>query len=410
MKISNIATIAGIALCLLTSIILFIYNKRKISASNFLAAYFLTIAYGLFIILTISTKYIEVWPHTFRTGLLAYYLVSPFAYLYIKKVVEPSKSNWKELFCFLPALFFLIDYAPFFLLSSGVKLIILKDQLKNLNVLLSFNEGWITPRWFHQVFRNLVSLFFWILSLRLLIRIYNVKQPYFYSRNRNTLRWLNFFVVAQFFIFAPYLIIALLKQMNYVWAASIFPGVFISCITSFLLFFEPSIIYGFEGIILPPNNIPPLYPGNNLSLPVDMNPSVAPEAKKSEEANAEQYISREKLTEMETTLSSFFLNKKPFLVPGYTINDLAKESGIPSRRLSAYLNQVLSLSFTDFLNKHRIEYCLMNLKAGAWKNLTLEAIAGESGFNNRNSFTRSFKKNTGINPSLFILRLKNHSQ
>jgi AraC-like DNA-binding protein len=410
LKFSNIATIAGIALCLLSSIILFIYNKRKISASNFLAAYFLTIAYGLFIILTISTKYIEVWPHTFRTGLLAYYLVSPFAYLYIKKIVEPSRSNWRDLLCFLPALFFLIDYTPFFLLPSEAKLTILKDQLKNLNMLLSFNEGWITPRWFHQIFRHLTALFFWILSVRLIIRIYKVKQPEFYLRNRNTLRWLILFVVAQFFIFAPYLIIGLLKQMNLIWAASIFPGVLISCITSALLFFEPSIIYGFEGIILPPNNSLPLDPGSNLSIPGELNPSVSMDAEINLQGNNEQYMDLEKITELETTLSRFFLNKKPFLVPGYTINDLAKDCRIPSRRLSAYLNQVMSLNFTEFLNKHRIEYCLMNLKAGAWKNLTLEAIARESGFNNRNSYTRSFKKNTGINPSVFILRLKNNSQ
>jgi AraC-like DNA-binding protein len=51
-----------------------------------------------------------------------------------------------------------------------------------------------------------------------------------------------------------------------------------------------------------------------------------------------------------------------------------------------------------------------NLEAGSWKNLTLEAIATESGFNHRNSFTRVFKKNIGVNPSEFISNLTNRGR
>jgi AraC-like DNA-binding protein len=351
----------------------------------------------------------EQLPHTFRTGILAYYLIPPLAFLYLKKVVEPSKISQWDLLCFLPALFLLIDYLPFYLLPGEAKLDILKGLLPNLNILLSFNEGWITPIWFHQIFRHLAALFFWILSVRLLIRIYRIKQADFHEKNRNTIRWLSFFVIAQFFVFAPYLVIALLKRVDLIWAASIFPDVLFACITCLVLFFEPSIIYGFEGIILPPDNSPSQELANPIKSKAN-NEYVSEEGERIPKHESEQYLNKEKLSELEKKLSSFLLDKKAFLVPGYNINDFAKDCGIPNRRLSSYLNQALSMSFTDFINKHRIEYCVKNLEAGSWKNLTLEAIATESGFNHRNSFTRVFKKNIGVNPSEFISNLTNRGR
>jgi AraC-like DNA-binding protein len=43
---------------------------------------------------------------------------------------------------------------------------------------------------------------------------------------------------------------------------------------------------------------------------------------------------------------------------------------------------------------------------GECKHKKLEAIAGESGFNNRNTFTSAFKRVTGMNPSDFLRNMK----
>jgi len=47
---------------------------------------------------------------------------------------------------------------------------------------------------------------------------------------------------------------------------------------------------------------------------------------------------------------------------------------------------------------------------GEWKYKTLEAIASEAGFNNRNTFTAAFKKETGQSPSEFLKRIKKDQQ
>ena len=43
---------------------------------------------------------------------------------------------------------------------------------------------------------------------------------------------------------------------------------------------------------------------------------------------------------------------------------------------------------------------------GEWEHKTLEAIASEAGFNNRNTFTTAFKKETGQNPFEYLKEVK----
>lgn len=107
-------------------------------------------------------------------------------------------------------------------------------------------------------------------------------------------------------------------------------------------------------------------------------------------------------------ITQFLSDQKPYLTRSYSIYDFAKDVGVPMRKISGYVNRHEQLNFRDFINRSRIEYCIKNLNEGEWQNLTLETIARECGFNNRNSFTTAFRKFSGTNPSSFISGLKRH--
>jgi AraC-like DNA-binding protein len=71
------------------------------------------------------------------------------------------------------------------------------------------------------------------------------------------------------------------------------------------------------------------------------------------------------------------------------------------------------MHFNDVINLHRIKYIEEGLTTKKWETLTLEAIAGKAGFNNRITFLTAFKKFTGITPTQYIKKLRstiNHSQ
>jgi AraC-like DNA-binding protein len=88
-----------------------------------------------------------------------------------------------------------------------------------------------------------------------------------------------------------------------------------------------------------------------------------------------------------------------FLKPGLTINDFSKEIGLPVYQVTRCITHFTGMSFIDFINQKRIEYCVKKLDSGEWKYYKVEAISNECGFNNRNSFTNAFKKFKGVSPS-----------
>ena len=118
------------------------------------------------------------------------------------------------------------------------------------------------------------------------------------------------------------------------------------------------------------------------------------------------YMSQERVTEIEMKISEHFSRNKPFLQHGYSLRMLSEEINIPLHRLSAFINNFYKMNFNDLINEHRVLTCIEKLLKKEWKFKTLEAIAEETGFNNRNTFTSAFKKVTGVNPSEFLKYIK----
>jgi AraC-like DNA-binding protein len=109
---------------------------------------------------------------------------------------------------------------------------------------------------------------------------------------------------------------------------------------------------------------------------------------------------------LKVRLEGLMDQQKPFLRPRYSINDMATDMQIPSYLLSSFLNNIMKINFSDFLNRYRIEYCQGMMRDRTTWSFSLKELAGKCGFNNRNTFTTAFKKFTGNTPSDYIKKLK----
>ncbi|MES1219982.1 MAG: helix-turn-helix domain-containing protein [Bacteroidota bacterium] len=112
------------------------------------------------------------------------------------------------------------------------------------------------------------------------------------------------------------------------------------------------------------------------------------------------------VSKINDSLIEFLSIERPFLTPGYTLKDLARDLNIPLHHLSAFINQQYGVHFNNFINEFRINYFKEKITNEEWRRKKIEAIAGESGFNNRNTFTVAFKKITGLNPSEYIKNIR----
>ena len=113
----------------------------------------------------------------------------------------------------------------------------------------------------------------------------------------------------------------------------------------------------------------------------------------------ERKIEPEILNQDLVKLKNYMSEKKPFLNPALTIQDVSKELEIPVRELSVLINHQLGQHFYDFVNSYRIESAMAILEDDTKSKMTVLEILYEVGFNSKSSFNTAFKKHTGNTPT-----------
>jgi len=122
---------------------------------------------------------------------------------------------------------------------------------------------------------------------------------------------------------------------------------------------------------------------------------------------SELKIPDEVVSKILSSLEKFEQNDE-FLNSKMSISTLAKTIGTNPNYLSKTVNHFKEMSFSQYINTLRIEYAITSLQRNkVYKKYTLKAIAAEFGFNNTESFSKAFYKETGIKPSFFMKNLKN---
>ncbi len=114
-------------------------------------------------------------------------------------------------------------------------------------------------------------------------------------------------------------------------------------------------------------------------------------------------IPNERASELLTKLKQLMDDEKVYLNPNLKLEDLAERLGMSVHGLSSLLNDTMGNRFTEMVNNHRIEFAKQLMLSN--KNLTLEAIGYESGFNSKSTFYNSFKKSVGVTPAMYLKQL-----
>ena len=113
-------------------------------------------------------------------------------------------------------------------------------------------------------------------------------------------------------------------------------------------------------------------------------------------------LNREQAGNIDRLLNDLIFTKAPFLQHGYTLKQMADDLGVPLHHLSAFINQQYGMHFNDFINMHRVNYCISKMVDQEWRYKKLGVIGDEAGFGNRSTFITAFKKVTGQNPSSYV--------
>lgn len=99
-------------------------------------------------------------------------------------------------------------------------------------------------------------------------------------------------------------------------------------------------------------------------------------------------------------------NSKEIYKQGFSIHELQKLVKASARNVSKAINVCHDGNFHQLLTEYRIREVTRIMHSREADNLTIEAIAENTGFKNRTYFSALFKKSTGLTPSEYIKMVK----
>ncbi len=100
--------------------------------------------------------------------------------------------------------------------------------------------------------------------------------------------------------------------------------------------------------------------------------------------------------------------KEYFLKQDCNSYNVAKKINTNTSYLSKVINSHYGKNFNTYINDLRINYAIVRLKNDVFfRSFSIQAIAEEVGYKSADSFTKYFKKDTGLNPSFYIKNIKN---
>ncbi|MEO9966660.1 MAG: helix-turn-helix domain-containing protein [Reichenbachiella sp.] len=101
-------------------------------------------------------------------------------------------------------------------------------------------------------------------------------------------------------------------------------------------------------------------------------------------------------------LEILMTTNKLFRNPKITLASLGAELGVSSARTTSILKDHFKMNYYDFINKYRVLDTIERIKAGDNEKFTIKTIADASGFRSKTTFTKAFKKETGMLPKEYI--------
>lgn len=286
----------------------------------------------------------------------------PFLYFYTYSLISNEKvhiiSHFKH---FIPFLLFFI-------------LAIVWSGGQEINTIDYFNQGWKTSLSFVDFIAFIISIFwYWIMVFNMINNYQKqLTQQLSFQNNKFQINWIKsiaWWILGAFILSSIFYLVFILKN--------IYP-------------FNPIVIYHLGLVIL-------IFSISYYGIHQPPLPSFKGESVNVNKSKAG--FSNDELLTFGRKLERYMVDEKPYLNGELTIQELAMGLNESDKKISTFINNNLNKNFFTFINDYRIRESMNRIKDVEYADLTIMAIAFDSGFNSKSSFNSLFKKYNGITPS-----------
>ncbi len=356
--------------------ILIAAKKPRTIANKILAAWLLIICAEMTIML-INETLIELYPIK-----IIPYTYGPLLLLYAKwMTTEDPRFNLRYLWHFAPFIIFLI-----------ASLIYINEPV------MHGTDGFLVVDRFVS-FRIVFAITFFISITAYSIATFVVikrhkkrlKEFISYSSEKITLRWL---VGLSITFYTGYVVMFIFGGVDILVGFMPFDPYEISFISLTLLTFLFG-VFGFHQPSIFEEVVTNERVENSVQLELDL------DIKKYQRSG----LKNEDVADLVNKIRKYMVIKKPYLDRDLTIFDLSSQLHISRHALSEVINEHMGMNFYNLVNEYRVKEVKDRMKSEDYRQLTILAIAYDSGFNSKSSFNTIFKEKTGQTPSQYLAAL-----
>ncbi len=344
--------------------IILTHGKRHILKGNIFLAMLLIIVSGYLLREYLYLEgYFELLPHLMAVFVPFLYLLGPIYYHYIQFSIDPDFRFRKvDLVHLLPAVVCFLIILPFYMKTADEKLLIYSAPAPgklNLAPNRALFYGFMIMSWFYYAWS----------SLRLIMQKIKGSDNRSLKAVRQRLIWLK----------------------NYTWVFMFFLMFFLA---SYLLFIFSNLdqYYLMIGVLL------------GFSVLINFVGYWALRESHFTVAGTRVNVTnlpKDRITKLKEEIDHMMVTDKVYLDSNVTMQDFCQKLSINSNYLSQLVNREFDCSLTYLINSYRVEAAKEKLLSSDSNHLNFLGIATEVGFNTKNTFTRTFKRHTGVTPSEF---------
>jgi len=377
LQLADFALVAGMTLIVILVAVMLRRSKQlsqRLLSIFFGLAFFFLLYYYAFIHKSATLAGIAV---LFGYGLG--FLLGPVLLHYIKSLVFPAREVKKNL---------LKACIPYFIYWIAFSLP-LALNIFNRDFLPEYGRWISSTADTFNILENLYLIGFCLLSLRLLSRIKIVVQNRYASMESKDLEWIKHLLYGIIGLVSIDIALSFYElafpPTEVIWNVGLFIAFGLILLIGYLAYRG-----SFQSKIFIPE-----ISDSEAQSEVTFSEKVKPISERY------QLLSDSEASRLQADLSEILESEKPYLDENLTLSDLSERLEITDKKLSELLNKHMQTNFYELINSYRVESVIEKMSNPYYENLTLLAMAYDSGFKSKSGFNRAFKGKTGKTPSSY---------
>ncbi|MBL7915267.1 MAG: helix-turn-helix transcriptional regulator [Bacteroidia bacterium] len=352
---------------LFVSIVLFITGKENKTPNRLLATLIFLFSVTLFEYVLYWTRYLYYWPHFMQLTENFPLLFGVILFFYFKGVFGSHILTKKDLWHLLPFVIFTIYQLPVLLSSSEIKQAWMenKQAFPSLFMWPQPMRGWKWLAW-----PRIAHMIFYYCLIWYNFRSHSTSNP----EVRTWFKWLTGLFLAFIISYTSYFVLVRFPFFSVEWDYMIsFSMMFAIFFIAWFGYLQPKVFSGFSLV-------------ESVQLPVKYKTSA---------------LATDVSNEIVDLLDEAMKNKKLYQDPEIRLEKLADAIGTTRHYLSQVINERKGMSFFEYINSLRITEAKSLLADPDKHKLNVIEIAYQVGFNNKVTFNSTFKKSTGLTPTVY---------